>query len=165
MLDAVDSDLLLSFASQFLNPGLEISGSGEVQAAAKAVIDEMRALLAEKKATVLEAVPGLDARQVMPGDIIHFPSTLYENYSLYEICRQLSFSLLLPVWKSRIYSVNPNTLLTHESGRGGVSVQRSRNSHEKAGNGKFAFKNFQEREVIGHTTGRWLMEAFKTRCN
>lgn len=52
LLGAAEPDLVPKVVSQALSPKYDINGSVEVQAAAKAFIDKMGALLARKRASV-----------------------------------------------------------------------------------------------------------------
>lgn len=69
-----------------LNPRSDITGSGVVEAATKALTEEMGARLARKKATARELPSGLDASQVMSAHILHILSALYEEYSILKMC-------------------------------------------------------------------------------
>lgn len=96
VLCAVESDPALTPAFQVLNLKWDISGSGGVEAAAKAFIDRRRAFLASKTATVWEIPSGLDALRVSFGPFLHFIPALCEENALYEMCRPISFSLWPP---------------------------------------------------------------------
>lgn len=97
VLSAAKPDLVLTIASQVLNPKSEVSGSGEVQPAAGVFTTKMGASLARKKAAVWEIPPGREATKVMSRSVPHFLPTLYENCSLYEMCRHVLSSIWLLV--------------------------------------------------------------------
>lgn len=97
VLSGAKLDLVLTLASQVLNSGSDFSCSGEVEVAPNVVTDEIGALSARKKALVWEVPPVLDARKVTLGRILHFLSTLYGNYCLYKLCRQIFLSLWSPI--------------------------------------------------------------------
>lgn len=65
---------MLPFASQVLNRKSDISGSTEIEIAAKALKNDRAAVLASKMAMVWEISSELHAKQVLPCHILHFSS-------------------------------------------------------------------------------------------
>lgn len=88
---------MLTVSSQVLSRRLNISGSSEVQAAAAAFRDEMRAFLDKKKASTLQLPPEQDAVQVMPGHFFSVLSALYADSLLYGMCQHVSLRTRLPL--------------------------------------------------------------------
>lgn len=55
-----------------------------MRAAVRTFKEKVTVVLACRRAIAWERPSGLDARQVMPEHILHFITTLYENYGLNE---------------------------------------------------------------------------------
>lgn len=96
-----------------------------------------------------EVSPGLNATQVTPGHILKLLLTLYENYSLHKMCRQIPLNMGFTVWRDRLYWTELNFFLAYEYGGFEESVQRSRIGHEKTENGQLSCKNCTEEDVTG----------------
>lgn len=127
----------------------DISGSGEVKIVAKVFRDESAAPLANKRASAWEVMARLDTTQVSLNRALHFISTMYGDYSLYEKCGHLPFIMCSPLWGSRLYSTDSRALLAHKCGRLRLSVQRSTVCHEEAGNGLLACQNVVKINITG----------------
>lgn len=87
MLTAAKADLVLTLATQMLNPKSDISESGQVEATERDFLDEKGALLDKEKATVCEFPLELTAMQDTPASTTYFLSAVCAESSLYEMCR------------------------------------------------------------------------------
>lgn len=79
MLSTAEVDPSLTLAYQMLKMRSNISGSGDIKATGKVFADKMCALWARRKATVWEVLSELDGLQVIPGQLFHFLSALYQD--------------------------------------------------------------------------------------
>lgn len=86
ILSPAETALLPTFASQVLNSNSDVTGDRKVRAAAPRFKKRAAVVSACRRTTTREATFGLGTTQVKPGQILHFPSTLYEKYELYEKC-------------------------------------------------------------------------------
>lgn len=93
ILSAAEHDLLLTFASQTLNPSSDITRNKEMRAAAQKLKKIVAAVLARRRAIAWSVPPGPDATQVMLRHFRHFLCALYENYELHEKCRHIPLDM------------------------------------------------------------------------
>lgn len=73
--------------------------------------EKMAVILACRKATAWEMLPGLYATQVMLGHMLYFVYTLYRNSGVYKMCRSTQLDMLSSICRSRLYSTDPRILL------------------------------------------------------
>lgn len=98
---------MLTFLCRGLGPKSKISGSGEVKAVAKLFRDKNAALLASKRASMLDVLPWFHDTQVLLGRVLDFISTMLKEYFMYEICCQLPLHLWSLVWRDRLCWTKP----------------------------------------------------------
>lgn len=85
LLTAPETDLVLASAPEVLNRKSDIIGSAKVRGATK-VWKEGRAVdLANKKVSVWQVPPGLDATKVLLANVLHVISTIFKDYFFYEM--------------------------------------------------------------------------------
>lgn len=84
-----------------------------------------------------------------PWRTLQFRCTLYDGYTLYEMCRHILLDMWSSVEKSQLYLTNLKVLLASECRKTSVSVQRSTIQHGTARNGVFAIRNFGEKVLSG----------------
>lgn len=97
LLNAPEADLLVECASRALNLKSDTSSSEEASVAAMVSKQNRAAPLASKNTSVWEFRPALDATQVLPGHSLHFISTMFGKYFLYDVCWHLSSNMSSPV--------------------------------------------------------------------
>lgn len=124
LLTAADADLGLTIVVRVLSPKSDICGSTEVILDAKVFKDDKAAVLASKKRRVWEPFLRSDATRVVPSCKLHFLSTMFEDYSSYDICRLLALNFWSLMWRSRLHSTDPKALLANECDRLDVSTGR-----------------------------------------
>lgn len=111
--------------------------------------EDVVVVFAPRRTTACELPPGLDATQVMPGQILDSLCTLYEYYALYERCRHSPRGMRSSVTRIQLYLTVLKVLLANERCKTGVSARMSMVQHTRAGNAVFASGNLEEKEETG----------------
>lgn len=110
-LSAAEPVFLLIRALQVWNPNCNTTGDEEMRAVAGRLKKKVTVALARRKPTAWKLTPGLDATQMRSEHNLHFRPTLYENYGLYEKCRNTPLRMWPLVWKCLLDSTDPKVLL------------------------------------------------------
>lgn len=126
MLDAAEENNVLTSVSEMPGPKFDMSGSGEVKAAAEFIKDERTALLANMKAIARKVLQGLDLTQVLLRPILQLISSMIESYLLYKMCHHLLSNMWSLVWRSKSYSTDAKACLARGWGPLGVPIRRSK---------------------------------------
>lgn len=101
VLSIAKPDLISTFVLQVLNRKSDIEDDEQLKTAAPVVRKERGGFRLQKK-TTREPPLGLDMTQMMPRCTLHFLSTLYGKYGLYEKFRHNLLSVRSSMWTSRL---------------------------------------------------------------
>lgn len=103
--------------------------------------------------------------QTFPKHFLHYPSTLYGNYSVYQSFLVCHLSKLSLKWRLLFKSCQVSTLLTVEAGNLGLIVKKSSILHNSAGGGVFAFRRIGRGAEIRNYYGIFFYGFVKSRLS
>lgn len=124
LLTSTRASLMLEFDLQLIGTQCDISDGGEMNAATKYLKNKRAAVLAIK-AGLWQALPGLDATQVLQGLFRNSYQPRSNKYPLYERIRQFPLSMWSLVRRIRLSFEVPKDLLRYYGGLLGVPTRTS----------------------------------------
>lgn len=117
--------LVTVFAKQLLNPLSDITGTDELKATATFFLQRLQSIVVRRFKNTWNVSGGKPLIQVFPTDILHFVSSCFRDFSLYNYYRSIPYHNWVPLWRSRLNKTNPEIIMAHELSKWNLELRPS----------------------------------------